>query len=60
MDGFHKLLIMGISASVGLTLFLFQVIEWPAIVALQEDSTIIRESVARIEGKLDTYWNNTG
>jgi len=56
MDGFHKLIIMGITASVGLTMFLFQVIEWPAIVALQEDVTIIREDVGYIKGIIEA-WN---
>ena len=55
MDGFHKLLIMGISASVGLTMFLFQVIEWPAIIGLQEDTTIIREDVAYIKGIIESW-----
>ena len=47
---------MGIGASIGLTLFLFQVIEWPAIVELQSDVTIIREDVAYIKGQIDKYW----
>jgi len=61
VDGFHKLLIMGISASVGLTLFLFQVIEWPAIIGLQEDVTIIREDVAYIKGSITSIeaWYNS-
>ena len=60
MDGFHKLIIMGISASIGLTLFLFN-IQWEAVTGLQNDVTIVRESVARIEGGLNRYWiNGTG
>ncbi len=53
------MLIMGISASIGLTLFLFN-IQWDAVTGLQDDVTIVRESVARIEGGLTRYWNGTG
>ena len=60
MDRFHQLLIMGIGASVGLTILLFQ-LQWEVVIALQDDVTIVRESVARIEGGLNRYWiNGTG
>jgi len=55
MDAFHKLLIMGISASVGLTLFLFN-LEWDIILGLQTDVTVVREDVAYIKGQIDKYW----
>jgi len=60
MDGFHKLIIMGISASVSLTVFLFG-LEWDIITGLQEDVTVVREDVAYIKGSIDRYWlNSTG
>ena len=57
MDGFHKLIIMGISASVGLTVFLFN-IEWSVITNLQTDVSIVREDVAYIKGVIES-WNES-
>ncbi len=51
---------MGISASVGLTLFLFG-LNWDVIQTIQGDVTVVREDIAYIRGSLDAYWfNNTG
>lgn len=52
MDGFHKLLIMGISASIGLTLFLFN-LDWGVIQTIQADVGVVREDVAFIKGLLN-------
>ena len=49
------MLIMGISASVGLTIFLFT-LQWEIVTALQSDVTVVREDVAYIKGSLDRYW----
>jgi len=54
MDGFHKLIIMGISASVGLTMFLFG-LEWDIITSLQKDVTVVREDVAYIKGIIESW-----
>ena len=43
---------MGISASVGLTLFLFG-LNWEVIQTIQEDVTVVREDVAFIKGLLN-------
>jgi len=45
---------MGISASVGLTMFLFG-LEWEIIIGLQEDVTIVREDVAYIKGTIEAW-----
>jgi len=48
---------MGITASVGLTIFLFN-IEWSVITGLQTDVSIVREDVAYIKGVLEA-WTET-
>jgi len=51
VDGFHKLIIMGISASVGLTMFLFG-LGWDFMQGVADDVTVVREDVAFIKGIL--------
>lgn len=51
MDSFHKMIILGISASVGLTVFVFNI-----VLGLSDDVTAVREDVAYIKGTLDAYW----
>ncbi len=60
MDGFHKLLVMGISASVGLTMFLFG-LDYDLTIGIQEDVSVVREDVAYMKGLMNRYWlNGTG
>ena len=60
MDRFHQMIIMGISASVGLTVFLFG-IEWDFLTGLSEDVSVVREDVAYMKGLMENYWlNGTG
>ena len=58
MDNFHKLLTMGITASIGLTVLLFN-LEWDIIIGLQEDVVVIREDVAYIKGTINNWYNGT-
>ena len=44
----HKYLLLGISASIGLTMFLFSF-----VLGLAEDVSVVREDVAYIKGVLD-------
>ena len=57
MDGFHKLIIMGISASVGLSIFLFN-LGWDVILGLQDDVTVIGQDVAYIKGRIELWDSN--
>ena len=52
----HKLLMLGIAAGISLTIFLFQ-LSWNEILSIGEDVTIVRESVARIEGRIDSWYS---
>lgn len=44
----HKYLLLGISSSIGLTMFLFSI-----VMGLAEDVSVVREDVAYIKGVLD-------
>ena len=48
------MIIMGISASVGLTMFLFN-LEWDVITNLQSDIGVVKEDVAYIKGVLEAW-----
>ncbi len=49
----HKFLLLGISASIGLTMFVFNV-----VMGLSDDVSIVREDVGYIKGVISSWEEN--
>ena len=53
----HKYLLLGISAAIGLTIFLFN-FEWAVITGIEEDVATIQQDVGYIKGVIASWDEN--